>query len=235
MTAQRISLLHCFPSTLLRASIASLLVGGIFLLTPSAALAAALQLSPPGGTLDVNETMVVKINLSLASGESVSGVDAELTFDKNKLQVTTIEEGTLFPTYPVSIYSNTEGTIAVSGIAQTGSFVDAGGTLATVTFTGKAGGTATVVFDFSSGSTTDSNVAQSGTDSDLLESVINGSYTVTGSSSGSDSGSGGVGGGSDTDAGTGLPTTGNQETTLVLFLGGLLILGVGSVWRFLRA
>lgn len=218
MTAQKF-LSFCFSS---------LLGGGLFLVLPQAAYAAALQLTPPGGTVDVNETLEVKINLSLASGESVSGVDAELTFDKNKLQVTSIEEGTLFPTYPISTYSNTEGTIAVSGIAQTGSSVTASGTLATVTLKGKAGGTAAVTFDFTSGSTTDSNVAEKDTDTDLLESVVNGSYTV--------SGAGGVGGGgTGTDEGTGLPTTGNQETTLVLFLGGLVVLGVGSAWRFLRA
>jgi LPXTG-motif cell wall-anchored protein len=219
MTAQKL-FAFCFSS---------LLGGGLFLALPQAAYAAALQLSPPGGTVGVDGTIQVKINLSLASGESVSGVDAELTFDENKLQVTAVQDGTLFPTYPVSTYSNTEGTIAVSGLAQTGSSVTAGGTLATITFKGKSGGTAAVTFDFTSGSTTDSNVAQKDTDTDLLESVVNGSYTV--------SGSGGVGGGSSsgTDTGTGLPTTGNQETTLALFLGGLSVLGLGSVWRFLRA
>jgi len=207
--------------------LSSLIVGGLFLLVPQSVQAAALQLSPPGGTLEVGETLAVKINLSLASGESVSGVDAELTFDNDKLEVTGIEEGSLFSTYPVTTYSNGEGTIAVSGIAQTGSPISDSGTLATITLKGKAGGTATVTFDFTSGSTTDSNVAESGTDTDLLESVVNGSYTVSG-----DSGVGG--GGTSTDEETGLPTTGNQETTLVLFLGGLLILGLGSAWRFLR-
>jgi len=183
------------------------------LLFPQGVQAAALQLSPPGGTLDVDETMDVKINLSLSSGESVSGVDAELTFDNDKLQVTTIEESSLFNTYPISTYSNDNGTIQVSGITETGSSLSDGGTLATVTFKGKSAGTAAVTFDFTSGSTTDSNVAEADTDTDLLESVVNGSYTV--------SGDGGVGGGTtSTDEETGLPTTGNQETTLALFLGG---------------
>lgn len=197
------------------------------MLFPQGVQAAALQLSPPGGTLDVDETMDVKINLSLSSGESVSGVDAELTFDNDKLQVTTIEESSLFNTYPISTYSNDNGTIQVSGITETGSSLSDGGTLATLTFKGKSSGTAAVTFDFTSGSTTDSNVAEADTDTDLLESVVNGSYTV--------SGDGGVGGGTtSTDEETGLPTTGNQETTLALFLGGLLVLGIGSAWRFTR-
>jgi peptidoglycan hydrolase-like protein with peptidoglycan-binding domain len=56
-----------------------------------------------------------------------------------------------------------------------------------------AAGTANVTFSYTSGNTTDSNVAANGTD--VLTSVVNGAYTINGSSAGSGSSSAGGGGG----------------------------------------
>ncbi len=203
--------------------------------TPKLVYAASLQLIPPGGTHAVNDTFDVKINLSL-SGEKTDGADAKLNFDKDILEVASITPSSLFATYPTKSYDNNNGIIKVSGIAQINSPVTASGVMATVTFKAKNSGSTSVTFDFTSGKTTDSNVAENGTGTDILQSVINGSYTISGSSSSdSSSGVGGDSGTTTTDTSTGLPVTGNQSQTITLFFGALAILGLGIGWRFFRA
>jgi len=202
-------------------SLVSLLV--LFVLTGEAK-AAALQLNSPGGSYSVGNTFDVKIDLSLSS-ESVDGVDAILNYNTSVLSVDKITNGSLFVDYPTATYDSSQGTISVSGLASSTSPVTAGGTVATITFKGESEGTGTVTFNFTSGSGTDSNVAENTTGNDILESVVNGSYTI---------GSGGIGGGTDTDEGTGLPTTGNQPITAVLFLVGIVLLTVGWSFRFFR-
>lgn len=190
--------------------------------------AAALQLSPPGGTYTVNQAFNVNINLSLSS-ETIDGVDAILNFNRSILEVTGITTGSLFVDYPTSTYDNDTGKITVAGLASSTNPLTSGGTVATITFKAKAAGTGTVTFDFTSGSGTDSNVAEHTTGNDILESVVNGSYTVNANGT-TTTGTGGT-----TDTTTGLPTTGNQPLTTLLFLTGVGLLGLGWTFRFFRS
>lgn len=206
----------------------------IFLIgSPKTAYAAALQLIPPGGTHAVNDTFDVKINLSLESGEKTDGVDAKLSFDKSKLEVESITTGSLFATHPVKTYDNNNGIIKVSGLAQIDSPITASGVLATIKFKAIGVGTTTVVFDFTSGKTTDSNVAENETGADILQSVVNASHTIIGSSDSSSGGSSSTA--TTTEVSTGLPVTGNQSQTFILFFSALAILGLGVGLRFIKS
>ena len=214
-----------------------------FFVFANQAEAAALQVNPPGGSFDVGDTFEVVIDLSL-SDESVDGVDALLFFDADLLQVEEIAAGDLFSSYPTNTYDNTQGTITISGVTQgSGSAVTSGGTMATITFLANAAGTSSLTFDFTSGSGTDSNVAESETGNDILESIVNGSYTISGSDSDSsstdDDSDSGVGGSGTTtttttlDESTGLPVTaGSPYAVISLMVIGLTFLILG--WQLHR-
>jgi hypothetical protein len=201
--------------------IALLMVG-----SASSAMAAELKLSPTSGSHKNGDSFNVTISLSLTS-ESVDGVDTILKFDSTKLSVTQINtDNGIFFDYPTKTYSNSDGTVNVSGLAKTTTPVTSGGTVAVVTFKVIGTGTAEVTFDYTSGSSVDSNVAQHQTGNDLLTSVTDATYTLT-------AGSGGTGGTTTTTTSPDLPQAGNSLPFIALLIGGgvLLTLGIaGKRW-----
>ncbi|EKD56644.1 MAG: hypothetical protein ACD_58C00131G0019 [uncultured bacterium] len=135
------------------------------------------QTDPPGYSplqATVGETFTGAICLN-TEGQAVDGVDVHyLNYDKTKLEVvgTTITAGSLFASTPANSVDATNGKINFSQVASGGTTYNGSGTLATITFKALAVGNTNLTFDFTSGSTTDSNVAASG--SDLLDGVTNG-------------------------------------------------------------
>lgn len=206
----------------------------------SSVQAAALQVDPAGGSYSLGDSFDVAVKLTLTSGESVDGVDALLTFDPSMMEIKSIAQGSLFPTFASKSYDNSGGSITLGALAQTDSPVTTSGTVAIVSFTTKKAGTSSLSFNFTSGSGVDSNVAEHTTGSDILESVVNGSYTIdsdgsTGSTttttSNSDSSSNSGVGGTTTQAPPSLPVAGNEGVTLLLTFLGLTFAVGGLAFR----
>lgn len=156
---------------------------GVFLfLSVTTVSAATLSLSPTSGSVTSTTPVTLTITLDTASAKT-DGTDIRLVFDPAKLQaVDPISPGTIYGTYPAKTIDNTSGKVVVSGIAEIGKPYTGKGTFATVQFKAVSGatGTGTVAIDFTQGSTTDSNVAENGTNKDVLTSVQNATLTIGG-------------------------------------------------------
>ncbi len=165
------------------------ILSAIFILaTPSFALAASLSVSPSGGTLNRSCSYSIDVNLD-TGGQDTDGTDAIIKYDPTKITVNSVTPGTIYPDYPTANPNNTTGTVTISGLASVSTPVSGSGKFATLNvsvLSGASVGTTTqmnFVFDPNNPTdTTDSNVVQSSTVVDILNSVTNGSYTIGGGS-----------------------------------------------------
>lgn len=161
----------------------------ILILLPGLASAATLSVSPSSKSVNAGETFTVTVNLD-TQNTAIDGVDLRyLNFNPTLLQVVDsnvsasgvqITPGTLMPATVSNNVNNSLGRIAFSQVTTGGSKYTGSGVLATISFKALYGGTAALTFDYVSNRTTDSNVAALGTD--VLNSVVNGSYTISGAS-----------------------------------------------------
>lgn len=232
-------------------SIIFIIVITIILTPVTFAQQATLSLSPSSGTVNRSCPFSVDIVLN-TGGAQTDGTDAILTYDTSRFSAASITNGSVYPDYPGSSIDEASGKITVFGLASVTSAFSGQGTFATINFLVKENaptGVSQVKFDFDSNDktkTTDSNVVQRSTlVADILNSVVNGSYTVgTGSCSQqtvvSTGGSAGTGIGTGTKLGKGglettpsgefktLPPAGTEEFTAMLtIVGGVLtILGI---------
>lgn len=146
---------------------------------------ATLSLSPTSATVNQGCTFTVAINVDTA-GAQTDGTDAILIYDPTRFSTdqSQIKPGTIYTDYPGNSVNQQTGRVTVSGLASVSSPFTGTGTLATVTFTvlpTAPAGLSQVTFDFdpqNTSKTTDSNVVQHGTVSDILGQVVNGNYTV---------------------------------------------------------
>lgn len=160
-----------------------------FLTLPLGASAATLSVSPSTQTVGVGDTFTVSVRLD-TQGSSIDGVDLRyLNFNPSILQVVDantstagvqIAQGSLMPLTLLNSVDAGAGRVAFSQVVAGGTKYSGSGTLASITFKALAAGTAAVTFSYTPGNTTDSNIAASG--GDILNAVINGSYTVRGGS-----------------------------------------------------
>lgn len=154
----------------------------LFLLLPSAAEAASIELSPASGNYAVNDTISVTITVNTGSKDTTSA-DAVITYDPTLLGSPTVTDGTFYPTVQKT---QENGNVMISGlVTNPGDVVNGAGTLATLQFPALTAGTAAVTISCTSGATDDSNVSQSDVDStDILDcaQIINASYTIGGAS-----------------------------------------------------
>lgn len=208
----------------------SLLVLGLSNTTQALAASATLTLTPATVTTSVGQTVSVKIDLN-TGGSTTDGTRAILLFDKNLLEATAVVPGSLYKEYPQTAQTvdNTTGTVKVSGIAPDAPY-NGTGTFATIDFKAKSAGSTTIRFDFTQGSTTDSNVADTATSSDILAQATGATVTISGSGTGGTSGNGGTT--SDQPSATMLPNTASLDPTVMLgAMGGLFImLGIGLLF-----
>lgn len=230
---------------ILFSALLSFLIINLYLVTPILAAQATLSLSPSTGTFGKGCQFTVDIKLN-TGGAATDGTDAIITYDPTRLSTNTnsIASGTIYPDYPGNNVDEQNGKITVSGLSSVTSAFSGSGNLATVTFSVKPEapeGLTTIKFDFDANDkakTTDSNVVERGTVSDILSSVVNGSYTITsggctgGAVKTGIGGTGGVGTPSGTiDDGFNkkiLPDSGTSELTYTIAIVGsiLAILGV---------
>ena len=143
----------------------------------SGALAASLSFSPASGNYTVGQDFSLNVILNTQS-VSTDGVDLNhLHYDKDKLELLSTNVGSLYTFTLVNSIDNITGTYSFSQASLGGAHYNGSGTLLTLNFRANVAGTAVATFDFTSGSTVDCNVAA--TESDVLDSVVNGSYIFT--------------------------------------------------------
>lgn len=161
----------------------SLFIFHSLLILPAYAQIATLSLSPSSGTFNRGCNLAVNINLD-TGGAQTDGTDAILIFDPTRLTATSIISGSIYADYPGNNIDTVNGKITISGLASVTQPFTGLGVLATINFTIKSDapqGVTQVNFDFDSNNktkTTDSNVVQRGTVADILNSVVNGAYTI---------------------------------------------------------
>lgn len=153
------------------------------LFTPVYAAGGTLSLSPAAGTF--NQGCSFSLNILLDTGGAQSdGTDAILLYDSTRFTATAINNGTIYSDYPGDVIDTQNGKVTVSGLASISSPFTGSGTLATVDFTvisNAPAGATKVSFDFDpndKAKTTDSNVVERGTVTDILSQVNNGTYTI---------------------------------------------------------
>lgn len=144
---------------------------------------ATLSLDPSNGSLNRGCNYSLNVNVD-TGGAQTDGTDAILLYDHSKLTATSINMGTIYADYPADEINSRDGKIIISGIGSVNTPFSGKGTLATVNFTVPAAaaiGATQVTFDFdpnNKAKSTDSNVVQRGTVVDVLNSVVNGKYTI---------------------------------------------------------
>jgi hypothetical protein len=171
--------------------LAALLISLTFLLSPQIALAdgPTLSLSPALGQF--NRGCVTNISIDFdTAGVSTAGIDAIISFDPTVFTINSIQNGTVYQTYPGNVIDAQAGKVTINGLISieqlaSGQGVKGKGTLATLNMTVKPDAplrTTQLTFEFDAariGQTNDSNIAeQSDQARDVLQSVVNGNYTV---------------------------------------------------------
>lgn len=155
----------------------------LFSVNPVFAAAATLGLSPSTGTFNKGCPLALQINLN-TGGAQTDGTDVILTYDTSRFNAISISSGSIYGDYPGNNIDATNGKITVSGLASVTSPFSGSGILATVNLQvleAAPPGATQIKFDFdpaNKSKTTDSNVVERGTVSDILSSVTNGNYTI---------------------------------------------------------
>lgn len=155
-----------------------------FLLTnPDLTFAATLALNPSSGTFNRGCSFSIKIDLD-TQGIQTDGTDAILNYDPTRVTPQTIISGSIYPDYPGNFIDVQARKINISGLASVQEPFSGSGTLATVNFTipqNAPTGLTQIILEFDPNNktkTTDSNVVERGTVADVLNAVVNGSYTI---------------------------------------------------------
>ncbi len=176
-----------------------------FSAAPAFATGATLSLSPSTGTFNKGCGFTLSINLD-TGGAQTDGTDAILFYDPTRFTANAIHSGTIYADYPGNNIDATNGKITVSGLSSVSSAFSGAGTLATIDFAvadDAPAGTSQIKFDFDPADktkTTDSNVVERGTVTDILNQVVDGNYTI------------GTGACGTTNSGTTTTTTNNTAT-----------------------
>jgi len=142
-----------------------------------------LSLSPVSDQETAGSVFPVRIYLD-TKGRAIDGVDISLNYDRANLAVADdgatagvqITPGVLLPNTTLNSANQSAGRISFSQITSGGTTFTGNGVLATIYFKALSEGSAPVTFNFVKGRTTDTNVSLGG--ADLLDSVVNGNYTI---------------------------------------------------------
>lgn len=155
------------------------------LISPTGVFAqtAVLSLDPTVGTFNRNCNFSLKVNLD-TGGAQTDGTDAILFYDASKLTAISITNGTIYPDFPGNNIDAQTGKISILSLASVNAPFTGKGLLATVNFKvndAATTGATQITFDFdpnNKAKTTDSNVVERNTIVDVLNSVVNGNYTI---------------------------------------------------------
>ncbi len=199
---------------------------------PSFAAGATLNLNPSTVATSVGQTFTVTINLD-TGGANTDGTRAVVLYDKDFLDVSKVTPGTIYGQYPqnAQVTDPATGTIKISGIANTDTTYSGSGQFASIDFTAKAQGTANIKFDFTPGSTTDSNVADNATQTDILAQTNSATVTIAAGAVGASPSPVGATtqpGATQQPQPTQLPNTANINPTLTLSAVGAILVALGA-------
>lgn len=143
------------------------------------AAVASLKFQPSSMNLGVGERLIVDIIIDTAENE-VAGCGAKIEYDPNIISVVSIDLGSIFNDYPSATFDNNTGRAMISGIVNSPKNLYKGqGKFGTITLQMVSTGMTKVKFEFTPGSTTDSNIAVTYGNGDILESVNELNITVT--------------------------------------------------------
>ena len=117
-----------------------------------------------------------QVDIQLKANSLTDGTDLIIKFDPSILEVVqtnkkAITVGKIYQDYPVNVVDD-KGLIVVSGVTLNKGFIDQG-LFGTISFKAKGAGMAKISVDYTEKATTDSNVTESSTGTDILKSVIN--------------------------------------------------------------
>lgn len=125
----------------------------------------------------VGEKIVV--SLDITADKLTDGADLIINYDPKLLSVDLssskfpVLPGTIYSDYPVNEVDDKLGVIKVSGISSKKGGVNPSGIFGTIVFSTKIAGQTKLSFDFTPGSTSDTNIVEAGSGSDVLQKVNN--------------------------------------------------------------
>jgi len=112
-------------------------------------------LSPDFQELKINEDFAVEVLIN--SDQKLVGADVRLNFDKDILEVSSVDDGDAFS--KLALKAVEEGKIKITGVEEEkGKTFSGKGRLVTINFKAKDAGDTKLEIQFSQGSTTDSNL-----------------------------------------------------------------------------
>lgn len=188
--------------------------------------AATLQFDPATVTTTSSQSFDLNINVN-AGSDQITSVDAFILYNQSLFEVSSISDGTFFPT--VAKDSTQAGKVYVAAMVSDPATSKTGsGTIATVKFKAKADGTADITFDCTQGSTTDSNVTKNDLNAtDLIQCSSNGKAAVT-------VGAGGVAPTSPPAVNpTNLPRSGAFDNVVKYSIPGVILLLIGGLAKLM--
>ncbi len=137
--------------------------------TQAAIQPTSITLSSDKSEYRVGDEVIVSVTLS--SSRKVDGADLIISFDPKVLTAREATLGTIFSDYPQNKVDVSLGKVSVSGITSQQGGIVPSGEFGRIAFLVKATGTTKISLDFSLGVTVDTNVIESGTGKDILETV----------------------------------------------------------------
>ncbi|MFH1088729.1 MAG: cohesin domain-containing protein [Patescibacteria group bacterium] len=155
---------------ILRVFLLELLIFGVTITSVFSA-SPSLLFSPADKTVMQNEQFNIDILVDTA-GIDVAGAGAIIKFDNSQLAIVQIDPGIIFADYPALTIDNENGRATISAISGSiNDLFNGQGVVATIKFQAKTIGQAKVDFIFEPGSTTDSNIAVTFGNGDVLAAV----------------------------------------------------------------
>lgn len=122
-------------------------------------------------TVNLEEEFSLKVLID-TFGQSAGGGGVKLNFDPARLKALEIIPGSIFGDYPGAVIDNAKGKITISGLASsTNNMFSGQGIFATIKWKSLKPGNTEITFDFQPGSTTDSNIAVTFGNGDILTQV----------------------------------------------------------------
>jgi hypothetical protein len=142
-------------------------------------LAATFTFSPGSGSTVCGD-FSLELKLSQLAGKQVSGLDAYINYDTAKLQAVSIDHtGGIFTSYPLETINSSTGKIVIGASASAFSPVTTEGKVVKLNFKAlQTSGTTNITFDYTAGSTTDSNITEAGTATDIITDPGTFTYTL---------------------------------------------------------
>lgn len=135
---------------------------------------AAISLNVPQSIVSIGSTVPVSVMIDTGN-HRVSGVDLIVRFDPKILDATAegLVKGKIFDEYPLASVNAKEGTISISGISSTKNSFKGTGQFAVINLKTKKTGRTSLTIEFKKGSTTDSNLVETDTSRNILDTVGN--------------------------------------------------------------